>query len=994
MAPPVVLNVAEKPSVARALQQVFGRMPGAVDQGRRREANEIFTHDNVCFPSVFNQGNGQVVQGPVVPHKMITTSVRGHLATQDFPRSFGWSKCDPVALFHDAPIETSYRDDMVPLEQTLRRLARNSQVLILWLDCDREGEAIGDEVRAVCLQARHQLQVYRARFSTVLEPEIKRALQTLGRVNEHYVQAVQARSEMDLRVGAAFTRFQTLRLQRKFDGFSEQGVVSYGPCQFPTLGFVVERWARIETFIPEDFWYLSMELKNEDTPPGEEDESPRPSSNHGPNYRPNITLTWKRGHLYDQWLATVLYEHCLDAGRAVVTSLTGRPKNKWRPVPLATVELQKRASRYLRIGSETLMSAAEELYQQGYISYPRTETEKFRPEFAHHPLIQQLANIPGDVGDYASKLLIPEQQRFQRPRNGQHDDQAHPPITPCKAVDPNTISNVTQRNVYLLVVKHYLACCSRDAVGRETQLTVKMGTEEFTATGLMILEKNWLEIYQPWERWSTGQGEIPNLQVGSRVTPHSLLLKEGRTTAPQPISEVELISLMDRNGIGTDATIAQHISTIQDREYARKDGNQRFLPTPLGIALVEGYNSMGYQLNKPDLRREVEAECNQVAAGHKTKDDILVPILAKMKAIFETAVAEAHKLDDAVARHFPRLGTSNETTQVMQQNFSLCGGCGNSMTLKQERQNRGRGNGTRRKLLYCDTCRAGWSLPRGQAMPKTRDDAAGGPAVKCPICNYQVVHITRGEGYEGNGYHVCPKCFSDPPMDHGGAQNGGEFRCFNCRHPTCTLATGSQNNDTEVFPCPFCFPNNGVRPTNQDQGKVLLKKTSRGFVLSCNRYSGANDRCNYTIWLPKECNTVSIPDGDENNHNSICENCSTQNRVVRKVHFEWKPGSVPPHLGRDLLTCILCDTTLRRDLNINLPQPGQVQARARAPRTSNTGGRGGNQTYGGRNGGGRGSGGRQANNGGGRGGRGGAAEGITCFKCGEPGHFANACPNR
>lgn len=69
--------------------------------------------------------------------------------------------------------------------------------------------------------------------------------------------------------------------------------------------------------------------------------------------------------------------------------------------------------------------------------------------------------------------------------------------------------------------------------------------------------------------------------------------------------EVELISLMDRNGIGTDATIAQHITTIQERKYAEKDNSQRFMPTKLGIALVEGYNSMGYQLNRPDLRREV-----------------------------------------------------------------------------------------------------------------------------------------------------------------------------------------------------------------------------------------------------------------------------------------------------------------------------------------------------------------------------------------------------
>lgn len=139
---------------------------------------------------------------------------------------------------------------------------------------------------------------------------------------------------------------------------------------------------------------------------------------------------------------------------------------------------------------------------------------------------------------------------FQNPRQGQHDDQAHPPITPCKAVDPNTIRDPAQRQVYILVVKHYLACCSRDAIGKETTISVKVASEDFTAKGLMVMEKNWLEIYKPWERWSTGQGELPPLQVGSRVTPHSLLMKEGRTAPPQPLTEAELITLMDKNGIG------------------------------------------------------------------------------------------------------------------------------------------------------------------------------------------------------------------------------------------------------------------------------------------------------------------------------------------------------------------------------------------------------------------------------------------------------------
>ena len=98
---------------------------------------------------------------------------------------------------------------MQPLERMLIQLSRRATALILWLDCDREGEAISDEVRTVCLKGNprfagqgQQNRIYRAKFSTVLPGEIGRALRSLGRVNENFVQAVQARSEHDLRVGA------------------------------------------------------------------------------------------------------------------------------------------------------------------------------------------------------------------------------------------------------------------------------------------------------------------------------------------------------------------------------------------------------------------------------------------------------------------------------------------------------------------------------------------------------------------------------------------------------------------------------------------------------------------------------------------------------------------------------------------------------------------------------------------------------------------------
>lgn len=149
------------------------------------------------------------------------------------------------------------------------------------------------------------------------------------------------------------------------------------------------------SFRAEDFWYLDLTLKRP-TDNNTNADAPSQPSNHNTD-RP-ITFTWKRNRLYDRDFALNFYESCLDVGTCVVTQLSGRPKNKWRPVPLATVELQKRASRYLRIGSDALMSAAESLYNEGYISYPRTETERFRDEFQHRPLLQDFANAGGEFG--------------------------------------------------------------------------------------------------------------------------------------------------------------------------------------------------------------------------------------------------------------------------------------------------------------------------------------------------------------------------------------------------------------------------------------------------------------------------------------------------------------------------------------------------------------------------------------------------------------------
>ena len=108
---------------------------------------------------------------------------------------------------------------------------------------------------------RPRLNVYRAHFSALTKQEIEHAATNLTPPNKHLADAVSVRQEIDLRIGASFTRFQTLLVR---DIVGAQGVISYGPCQFPTLGFIVERHHQVVDFVAEPFWYIQLAAKSED----------------------------------------------------------------------------------------------------------------------------------------------------------------------------------------------------------------------------------------------------------------------------------------------------------------------------------------------------------------------------------------------------------------------------------------------------------------------------------------------------------------------------------------------------------------------------------------------------------------------------------------------------------------------------------------------------------------------------------------------------------
>ena len=110
-----------------------------------------------------------------------------------------------------------------------------------------------------------------------------------------------------------------------------------GSCQFPTLGFVVDRYFRVKNFVPEPFWTIKIMQERENT---------------------QVSFSWRRNRLFDRAIVTILFERCLNARLVKVSKLQKKPTSKWRPLPLTTVELQKLGSMFLRMNSQKVMQVS------------------------------------------------------------------------------------------------------------------------------------------------------------------------------------------------------------------------------------------------------------------------------------------------------------------------------------------------------------------------------------------------------------------------------------------------------------------------------------------------------------------------------------------------------------------------------------------------------------------------------------------------------------
>ncbi|PAA58106.1 hypothetical protein BOX15_Mlig004061g1, partial [Macrostomum lignano] len=853
-----VLMVSEKPSLASSISEILS--------GRQAHSRKGF--NNACS---VHEWRGSFRSEPV---SFRMTSVCGHVMSLDFlPKYNNWDRCDPAELFI-AETQKKEASPGLKMPAFLAREARGCDVLVLWLDCDKEGENICFEVIEAVSEAMRLTpqNTYRAKFSAITSQEINHAMQNLGRPNEKEAISVDARQELDLRIGCAFTRFQTKFFQGKY-GNLDSNCISYGPCQTPTLGFCVTRHDRIQSFKPETFWRLNVQIQagGEAAPNGDSDRGPKQL----------VPLEWRRVRVFEREIAQFFFNTIKSAKVAVVTDVRKQEKSKPRPQALNTVEMLRTASSGLGMGPQQTMAVAERLYTQGYISYPRTETTSYPDSFDLRGPVNQLRDCP----DWRELAQAAISAGLTKPRKGA-DVGDHPPITPTRAVGQNELSGDAWR-LYEMVVRHYLATLLPDAKYELTTVSLTVGPEEFSCSGTRLLDPGFTQA-QPWlavqETAALGTRkpgqEFPITEAG---------IGEGQTGPPDYLTESELISLMEKHGIGTDASIPVHIQNIMERNYVQLLPGRKLMPTELGIVLVHGYEKIDKELALPQMRSAVEEQLNLIARGQADYKAVLKHALDIFSAKFRYFVEHISAMDDLFEVSFDPLCESGKP-------LSRCGKCKRYMKLV----------ATRPQRLHCSHCNDTYNLPQMGSIRQYKE-------LKCPLDDFELVLWTQGTN--SKSFPLCPYCYANPPFEDMKKGSG----CNQCSHPTCPQSVQSNGIDG----CAAC-----------QSGVLVVDSTAPPkFKVLCNQ-------CDVGLKVDNCVTKLAVlPDQ--------CSRCNA-NRV-RLFSNQKQSGSSEPQ--GYLTGCIFCDNDLAglfetKDIRFRRGQPGGRRGRGRG-RGRGGGGRGGGRGRGG-----------------------------------------------
>jgi len=581
----------------------------------------------------------------------------------------------------------------------LKKEAAKADEVILATDEDREGEAIAWHlIQALGLDPK---KTERIAFHEITESAIKNALATPRPLNLNLVDAQQARRVLDRLVGYKLSPFLWKKVARG---------LSAGRVQSVALRLIVEREEEIRKFIPERYFSVSADLVKKN---GRNFSASLASVNGKKIVAPGI----KDEPTADQAVAD------LKIAEIKVKKAEEKETRRSPLPPFTTSSLQQESSKRLRLSAKQTMRLAQELYENGLITYMRTDSVNLSRESVEMAKKWLKENLGEEYAKDAPRFFKTKSRLAQ---------EAHEAIRPTDpALTPEKYDGEGQlKKLYELIWRRFIASQSPAAIFNAVRVEIEAKTAEndylLVANGLVSKFAGFLKIWPA----KFNENDLPSLAEEETLGLIEVKKENHQTEPPARYNEASLIKTLEEFGIGRPSTYAPTISVIQERNYVEKNEARRFQPTEIGVLVNKLLVEHFPKIVDIGFTAKMEEEFDEIAEGKEDWRKVIGAFYHPFAAELEAKYAEVEK------------------QQPEEKTEEVCEKCGRPMVVKFGRFG---------KFLACS------GYPECKNAKKLAGDAAlkneKGEELKCPECKEGL--IVRKRTRKGRFFYGCsryPEC--------------------------------------------------------------------------------------------------------------------------------------------------------------------------------------------------------------------------------------------
>ncbi len=703
----------------------------------------------------------------------------------------------------------------------LKQAAKGVDSVYLAADPDREGEAI-------CWHLKEELEskksdkpaIYRVMFNEITANAVKKAFDKPMAVNINLVDAQQARRVLDRLVGYKISPLLWDKVRRG---------LSAGRVQTVALRLIVDREREIKAFQKQEYWTIDVAL-NAKKPP---------------------VLTARLNKVADkapeignEATASAIVSDVEDA-TYTVRSVNTREKKRNAVPPFITSTLQQESSRKLRFSVKRTMMLAQGLYEGkelgkegsvGLITYMRTDSTRVSED--------ALAEVRGMIAERYGPEFVPATPNTYKTKKDAQD--AHEAIRPTSALrTPDSLEKLLAEDelkLYRLIWMRFIASQMNPALLDQTTIDINANGKSntpyiFRATGSILKFEGFLKVYEEGKDQKDDDDEdlkhkLPAVTEGEVLRFKEILPEQHFTEPPPRYNEATLVKKLESDGVGRPSTYASILSTIQDREYVKKEGG-KFHPTELGTVvtdlLLENFND----LFDVKYTARMEEELDEIEEGKIEWRVAMADFYSRFQKNLEHAerhMTDIKRMEKPTDLLCEKCGKPMVIKWGKHGSFIACTGypeCSNTREVAMESTDgEGADLGEQDEAEYCENCGRPMVLKKGRF----------GQFFACS--GYPDCKTTKQIGGEQRKdvplEEKCPQCESNLVQKFG---RYGEFvACSN--YPKCKYV----KQKTIGVPCPNCT-----------QGEVVERRSKRGKTFyGCNRYP----ECDFVAWgkpLPEKC---------------------------------------------------------------------------------------------------------------------------------------------